>query len=54
MMVPELEALWSYGEVAVNWVPLLDGQSRGADLPSGGVMEISVAVGEAAEILLEL
>ena len=41
----------SYGEAAVNMVPLLLGQSRGADVPRGGVMEISVAVG-AADLLL--
>ena len=53
-MVLELEALWSYGDIAVNWVPLLAGQSRGADLPSGGVIEMSVALGALVDILLEL
>lgn len=43
----------SYGEAAVKMVPLLLGQSRGAEAPRGGVMEISVAVG-ATDLLLEV
>ena len=35
----------SYGDAAVKMLPLLVGQSRGAEAPRAGVMEFSVAAG---------
>jgi hypothetical protein len=43
----------SYGDVAVKMLPLLAGQSRGAEVPRAGVIEFSVAVG-AEDALLEV
>ena len=54
MVVPEPSSLWSNGEVIVNRVPLLVGQSRGADLPRGGIAEMSVALVTSFVVLFEL
>lgn len=43
----------SYGDAAVKMLPLLVGQSRGAEVPRAGVMEFSVAIG-AEDALLEV
>lgn len=41
----------SYGDAAVKMLPLLAGQSRGAEAPRAGVKEFSVAVGAEAALL---
>lgn len=43
----------SYGDAAVKMLPLLAGQSRGAEVPRAGVMAFFVAVG-AEDALLEV
>jgi len=50
---PVLVVPVSYGDVAVKILPLLAGQSRGAEAPRAGVMEFPVAVG-AEDVLLDV
>jgi len=50
---PVLAVPVSYGDVAVKILPLLAGQSRGAEAPRAGVMEFPVAVG-AEDVLLDV
>lgn len=45
--------LVSYGDVPVKMLPLLAGQSRGAEEPSAGVMESAALVG-VEDALLEV
>ena len=49
--IPELELLVSKGKIGVKVLPLLPGQSRGAEAPSGGVKELPVALEEADAVL---